>query len=202
MLSGRVAVQPVLSGSMTGYAGRGDLVVGWTPTPAPCGRRRHPVRAAGALRDPRQSPGGAPDRLVDTVDGRLVATTKGDANPQPDPWTLDLAAHPDRAGPHRALPSAGWPFIRLHLLASPAGRMAAGLTLMAAGGVLLMLGRRRLRRSDEPWPPAFEGEALEARLRLVQQRHAAEPPAPAASRFIPRQRQWTTADVLAHFPFD
>ena len=219
MLSGRLVVQPVLSGSMTGYAGRGDLVVG-----AATDTRALQVGDVILFAPPApwSTPGDRPvaHRIasVDTVDGRLVATTKGDANPQPDPWTLDLA-HTRTAQVHLVLPSVGWPFIRLHLLATPAGRMTAGLTLMATGGLLLLLGRGRRHRSDEPWPPAFEGAGLEARLRLVQQRHSAEPPAPAVSRFgpvptppakpahgplIPRQRQrhWSREDVLAHFPFE
>ena len=91
MLSGRMTVQPVLSGSMTGYAGRGDWWSGSTPDDAE-GRRRHPVRAAGPVRDPRQSPGRAPDpQHRPSSTAPPVATTQGDANPQPDPWTLDLA---------------------------------------------------------------------------------------------------------------
>jgi signal peptidase I len=216
MLSGRVAVQPVLSGSMTGYAGRGDLVIGVDTDPTSLEVGDVILFAPPA---PYETPGNHPVahriRDIELVDGSLVATTQGDVNAQPDPWTLDLA-HTRTAQVQLVLPHAGWPFIRLQLLATPAGRMTAGLTLMASGALLLMLGRQRSRRSDERWPPAFEGEGLEARLQLLQQRHAeadlppstvsrfgpvpVPPPKPARGPLIPRQ--WSRQDVLAHFPID
>jgi len=226
MLSGRVAVQPVLSGSMTGYADRGDLVVG-IATDASSLQVGDVILFAPP--EPYGTPGGHPvaHRIHDIriVDGKPVATTKGDANPQPDPWNLDLS-RTRTAEVQLVLPDAGWPFIRLRLLTTPAGRMATGFGLMAAGALILIVGRSRHRRSDEPWPPPLEGPALEARLELVQQRHPdgdvlAEPvaahvdpaPAPAAPsgrhRLIPRQRSrewcyeaWSPEEALAHSPIE
>lgn len=155
MLSGRLVAQPVLSGSMSGYAGRGDLVVG---TPTGTGSLNVGDVILFAPPAPYSTPGNHPVahriRSVEVRDGKRVAITQGDVNPQPDPWTLDLA-HTRTAQVHLVLPHVGWPFIRLQLLATPAGRMAVGLTLMACGAVILLLGRRRPRRSDEPWPPPF-----------------------------------------------
>jgi signal peptidase len=226
MLSGRVAVQPVLSGSMTGYADRGDLVIGV----ATDGTSLHVGDVIlFAPPAPYGTPGGHPvaHRIHDIriLDGKPVATTKGDANPQPDPWNLDLS-RTRTAHVRLVLPHAGWPFIRMSPLTTPAGRMATGLGLMATGALILLVGRHRSRRSDEPWPPAFEGDALEARLRLVQERHSdsADPPTPVVSRFgplpaaagdevrtpfIPRQTRrryepvaWSPEEALAHSPIE
>jgi signal peptidase len=216
MFSGRIAVQPVLSGSMTGYADRGDLLVGVDTRDLHVGDV-----ILFAPPAPYETPGNRPvaHRIhsIKLVDGTPVATTKGDANPEPDPWTLDLSR--TRTAQVRAVvPDAGWPFIRLRLLTTPAGRMATGLGLMAAGGLMLVVGRNRHQRSDEAWPPAFEGEALEARLRLVQQRHSGSdglpgprfgpvPCAPvtvAQRPLIPRQRSrvWSRVETIVHFPID
>jgi signal peptidase len=185
MLSGRVAVQPVLSGSMTGYADRGDLVVGIV-TDATSLHVGDVILFAPPA--PYGTPGGHPVahrvHTIETRDGIAVATTKGDANPQPDPWTLDLT-RTRTAEVRVVLPNAGWPFIRLSILTTPAGRMATGLGLMATGAVILLVGRRRSRRSDEAWPPPFEGEALEARLLDVQGRYAEGDPLPVDSRYGP-----------------
>lgn len=217
MVTGRIAVQPVLSGSMTGYADRGDLVVGVDTDDLHVGDV-----ILFAPPAPYETPGNRPvaHRIhsITLVDGTPVATTKGDANPQPDPWTLDLS-HTRIAEVRLVLPDAGWPFIRLALLTTPAGRMVTGFGLMAAGGLILVVGRTRGRRSDEPWPPVFEGDGLEARLRLVQQRHAgsdglpsprfgAPSAAPIPVRrgvLIPRQRsreEWSREETLVHFPID
>ncbi|MBA3742796.1 signal peptidase I [Sporichthya sp.] len=197
MLSGRMAVQPVLSGSMAGYAGRGDLVVG-------SDTRTDSLHVGDVVLfappTPYETPGNHPVahriRSIDTVDGRLVATTKGDANAQPDPWTLDLA-HTRTAQVHLVLPSAGWPFIRLHLLATPAGRMTAGLTLMASGALLLLVGRRRRRPSDEPWPPPFESDRASVPLR--QDAPAGPVPEPAAVPVQP-SRRCPSAEPLRSLP--
>lgn len=155
MLSGRVAVQPVLSGSMSGFAERGDLLVGM--------QAQGPLRVGDVILfappSPYETPGNRPVahriRGLTTVDGVPVATTQGDANPQPDPWTLDLS-RTRTAEVRLVVPEAGWPFLRLQLLATPVGRIGTGLAMMAAGGLMLLVGRPRPRRSDEPWPPPFE----------------------------------------------
>lgn len=226
MLSGRVSVQPVLSGSMSGYADRGDLVVGMATDGSSLQVGDVILFAPPA---PYGTPGGHPvaHRIHDIriVDGKPVATTKGDANPQPDPWNLDLS-RTRTAEVRLVLPDAGWPFIRLSLLTTPAGRMATGFGLMAAGALTLVIGRTRHRRSDEPWPPPLEGRALETRLELVRQSHpddalptpvvsrfgpAPAPPAPTGKhRLIPRQRTrtewcyeaWSPEEALAHSPIE
>jgi signal peptidase I len=223
MLSGRVSVQPVLSGSMTGFASRGDLVVG-VATDATSLHVGDVILFAPPA--PYNTPGdhAVAHRIFDirVVDGTPVATTKGDANPSPDPWNLDLS-RTRTAEVRLVLPDAGWPFLRLRLLTTPAGRMSAGIGLMAAGAVILAIGRKRSRRSDEPWPPPFEGAALERRLGLLQHRHPdGDVPDPApASRYgtveaptgtlslIPRQRSrawspepWSREETLAHSPID
>jgi signal peptidase len=188
MLSGRVVVEPVLSGSMTGYADRGDLVIA-VKSDATSVQVGDVILFAPPA--PYGTPGGHPvaHRIHDIriVDGRPVATTKGDANPQPDPWRLDLT-HTRTATVEFAVPDAGWPFIRLSPLTTPAGRLAVGISLMVTGGLILIIGRRRLRRSDEPWPPPFEV-------------------APVA--FIPRQLRrsfdpapWSREEALAHSPIE
>jgi signal peptidase len=223
MLSGRVSVQPVLSGSMTGYADRGDLVVG-VATDSTSLQVGDVILFAPPA--PYGTPGGHPvaHRISDIrlVDGKPVATTRGDANPQPDPWNLDLS-RTRTAEVRLVVPDAGWPFIRLRLLTTPAGRMGTGFGLMAAGGLILVVGRTRARRSDEPWPPPLEGTALETRLELLERRHpdgdvvataSRYRPAPAdgvgPAPFIPRQRTpqrwnpepWSREEALAHSPVE
>lgn len=231
MLSGRVSVQPVLSGSMTGYADRGDLVIA-TATDSTSLHVGDVILFAPPA--PYGTPGGRPvaHRIHDItiVDGKPVATTKGDANAQPDPWNLDLS-RTRTAEVRFVLPEGGWPFIRLRMLTTPAGRMASGIGFMVTGAFVLVVGRKRVRRSDEPWPPPLEGAALEARLELVGRRHAKREEAPPASRFgaapvdvppgepntgpgrhrlIPRQRSrevfnpepWSREEALAHSPIE
>lgn len=220
MLSGRLVVQPVLSGSMTGYAARGDLVVGM-PTPS------ESLHVGDVILFAPPAPYGTPDgrpvahriHSIEIVDGLPVATTKGDANAQPDPWRLDLT-RTRTAEVRLVVPNAGWPFIRRQALATPGGRMATGLVMMAAGGGILLVGRRRARRSDEPWPPAFEGAALEARLAVLAQRREDDRPVSMVSRYgpapvfraegaplIPRQVRripaaWSPEEALAHSPVE
>lgn len=217
MLSGRLAVQPVLSDSMTGYADRGDVVVGIRTDTASLHVGDVILFAPPA---PYGTPGGHPvaHRIASLtlLDGKPTATTKGDANPQPDPWTLDLT-RTRTAVVHLVVPHAGWPFIRLGALTTPAGRLTSGLSLMAVGGLVLVVGRpRRRARSDEPWPPPFEGEDLDARLRAVADLHAGgeNVPVAAVSRFgpapaerrplIPRQRvaEWSVEEALQHSPIE
>ena len=110
----------------------------------------------------------------------------------------------------------------MDLLTTPAGRMAAGLALMASGGLILLSADGGPRRSDEPWPPPFEGEALERGSGCVQQRHSGEASStgrpqrlplrtgPGTARqaargpLIPRQRhsRMESRRTLAHFPFE
>ncbi|GAA0639062.1 hypothetical protein GCM10009547_48930 [Sporichthya brevicatena] len=154
MLSGRVAVQPVLSGSMSGYADRGDLAIALETGAA--GLEVGDV-VMFAPPSPWEPPGNHPvaHRIIElrVTDGQLTARTKGDANREPDPWTLDLSR--TRTAEVRAVvPYAGWPFIRLAVLTTPAGRIGVGLSLMAAGAVLLFTGRRsRPDEADEPDAP-------------------------------------------------
>jgi len=82
---------PVLSGSMRPTYPAGSLVA---TTEAPASRlSRGDVIAflpPAEFRMPSSRP--VMHRVVtaDTVDGRLLVTTRGDANDAPDPWTLDL----------------------------------------------------------------------------------------------------------------
>lgn len=209
-------MQPVLSGSMTGYADRGDLVVG-VRTDARSLHVGDVILFAPPA--PYGTPGGHPvaHRIFDlrTVDGKPVAMTKGDANSHPDPWNLDLT-RTRTAEVRLVLPDAGWPFIRLRLLTTPAGRMTSGLGLMTVGGLILLVGRkRRPRRSDEPWPPPFEdgpAEVAPAEQTPAEQTPAqATPPATVGGlAYIPRQSRrplddvvpWSAEEALAHAPID
>ncbi|TXR51248.1 signal peptidase I, partial [Quadrisphaera setariae] len=105
-LSGLRAV-PVLSGSMTPYAAQGALVVtepvapqavqtgdvvAFVP-PAPFARGNHPVMHRVAA--------------LEQVQGAAVMTTRGDANPQPDPWRIALGGA-DLGRAVLVVPWAGW----------------------------------------------------------------------------------------------
>lgn len=94
-----IRLTPVLSGSMRPSYAAGSLVA-TTETPAAALRRGDVI----AFVPPKEfrTPSGRPvlHRVVtaDVVDGRVVVTTRGDANGAPDPWTLDLTG----ARVHRA----------------------------------------------------------------------------------------------------
>lgn len=151
MIGGGASAEPVLSGSMTGFADRGDLVVGTRG-----GTPRVGDVILFAPPAPYGTPGGRPVmhrvHTLSSHDGHLVATTKGDANGQPDPWTLNLMS--TRTEQVRAvLPGAGWPFLRLRALATPGGRVAVGVAMMAVGAGV-WLAQRRTRAPDPGGPSA------------------------------------------------
>ncbi|MEH3077449.1 MAG: signal peptidase I [Quadrisphaera sp.] len=133
-LSGLRAV-PVLSGSMTPYAAQGALVVtepvapqavrtgdvvAFVP-PAPFARGDHPVMHRVAA--------------LEQVDGKTVMTTRGDANPQPDPWRIALSGA-DLGRAVLVVPWAGWA-----VMAGPAPVVLVLLGLFAAGEGLSLLRR-------------------------------------------------------------
>lgn len=138
-------VMTVLTGSMHPAVPRGALVV-----TVPASPERLVPGALLAFRPP------APYRTVGERpvlhritavrrDGQaLLATTRGDANPAPDPWSLDLRAELRDPGgaalarPVAVVPRLGWVLT--------GGRRS--LLLVLAGGVLVTAGVRALRRRD------------------------------------------------------
>lgn len=127
---------PVLSGSMTPYAPQGSLVltvpvapsavevgdvVAFAP-PAPYARGHHPVMHRVVALDQRE--------------GTTAMTTRGDANPQADPWTVDLE-DADLGRAAFVVPGAGWLF-----MAGPGAALA-----LLLGAAAVAEGASVLRRS-------------------------------------------------------
>lgn len=141
LLTGRASMEPVLSGSMSGYADRGDLILATNVDPGSVKIGDVIMFAPPA---PWTPPGGHPvaHRVVrlQIRDGSAVALTKGDANSTQDPWTLDLT-HTRIATVRAVVPALGWPFIRLSSMASPLIRIMLGAALITLGAALGTLGR-------------------------------------------------------------
>ena len=137
-----VRLVSVLSGSMHPTVPVGALVV---TTPVEAGDVAEGDVLAFAPPPPYSTVGDRPvmHRVVaieDLPDGQHTARTQGDANPQPDPWTLDLDAGGDMARSLAVVPVLGF--------------LTAGGTWATAallGGLLLLHLRRSMsRRAPEP----------------------------------------------------
>lgn len=132
-----VRAVPVLSGSMTPYAPVGSLVLTARLAPADvtAGQVVAVVPPAPFVRD------GHPvmHRVVsvEDVDGTPVMTTRGDANPQPDPWRIALPGA-DLGRAVAVLPWLGWA-----VMAGPLPALAVVLGGACAVEGVLSLRRRR-----------------------------------------------------------
>ena len=146
--TGGVRLSPVLTGSMQSSYPAGSLVL---TAEAPASSVRAGDVIAFRPPPPYVTSSGRPvlHRVVTArvLDGRLLVTTRGDANPAADPWTLDLTG----ARIHRAHGSV--PFVGRGVAAVVSPRLAvraasvAGLLLLA-GAVLV--SRRPVATEDAP----------------------------------------------------
>ncbi|MFI7543453.1 signal peptidase I [Actinoplanes sp. NPDC049599] len=140
-----VKVMPVLSGSMSPTIATNALVVA-TPVAA------HDVRVGDVMVfNPPTVTGSVMvmHRVVElrTVDGTRTMITRGDANPGPDPWAIDL----NRSALYRvtyAIPYAGRAYRALHATATDphSSLLWAGI----AAGFLAFGVSLRLRRRNRP----------------------------------------------------
>lgn len=140
VLSGRLELLPVLSGSMAPTMPTGSLAVAVV---APIARLR--VGTVAVFHPPGQRKIIYLHRVIWLAHhaGRVLVRTKGDANPVADPWTLVLRGHSIfivRA----AIPDAGWVALWVH---SSQGRAVILLVagLLAIGLVVWELVDRRRR---------------------------------------------------------
>lgn len=145
--SGSWQASPVLSGSMEPELPTGGIVF----------TEKVPVDelAVGDVvmfHSPDEPDGQVVHRIIelqDTAQGPLIRT-KGDANPDQDPWLLSPSE--DTAWVAQgSVPYLGYPVVAMD---SPEGQAAllggAGLVVIGGGGVLLLGSRKRTENSDDP----------------------------------------------------
>ena len=137
-----VRLVPVLSGSMHPAVPMGALVL---TAPVAAEDVSEGEVLAFAPPPPYSTVGDRPVMhrvvAVDVLeDGMRTARTQGDANPQPDPWTLDLAAGGDLARSLAVVPVVGF--------LTAGGTLATAAIL--AGLLLLRLRRSMSHRDPEP----------------------------------------------------
>lgn len=158
---------PVLSGSMTPYAPQGALVltipaapsqvrvgdvVAFAP-PQPYTRGHHPVMHRVVSLEQRTS--------------TTAMTTRGDANPDRDPWTIDLnSADIGRAA--FVVPEVGWLF-----MAGPGAALA-----LLLGAAAIAEGVSAIRRPTCSCPSPTEGAAEVDAVVEVTARGRLQKPAP------------------------
>ncbi|TNM69717.1 signal peptidase I [Streptomyces sp. NP160] len=158
---------PVLSGSMTPYAAQGSLVltvpvapsqvrvgdvVAFAP-PEPYARGHHPVMHRVVSLEQRA--------------GTTAMTTRGDVNPEADPWTVDLNSA-DLGRAVLVAPGAGWLFM--------AGPGAAMALLLGAAAVAEGVSAMRPSGCSCPSPVAQAAE-VDA---VVEVTATAQPQGPAS----------------------
>jgi signal peptidase len=173
VLTGRLRLEPVLTGSMAPRFPAGTLVA-VTPVDG------HAVQVGDVVMfvppKPYGTPTGGPimHRVISVghgPDGHLQLRTKGDANAAADPWVLDG----DRGG-----------FARLRVSSVAAGRAVVMLratthfpaVLVWPGLLLLLLAGRLSRRKDKAPTPAdgpVPARVVVPAQRHYQPRHAAPP---------------------------
>ncbi|WP_371655865.1 MULTISPECIES: signal peptidase I [unclassified Streptomyces] len=137
--------EPILTGSMAPNLATGTLIALEKLDP-----RDVATGETIAFQPPKPygEPGGAPVihrvySLTKSPDGTTVMTTKGDANPAPDPWKIDLESGTYRA-PVFQVPYAGGVITWIRSL-GPFGTAA-----LITGLLITWLSVRALRRSGEP----------------------------------------------------
>ncbi|MGQ7294959.1 signal peptidase I [Quadrisphaera sp. KR29] len=134
---------PVLSGSMTPYAAVGALVVTAPVAPADLAVGDVVAFAPPALYARGRHPVLHRVTSLEQVGGSLAMTTRGDANPEADPWRIDLTgAQVSRA--LVVLPRAGW-----LLMGGPLPAVA-----LLLGATALVHGAAAVRRRRCPCTPA------------------------------------------------
>jgi signal peptidase len=168
VLTGRLRLEPVLTGSMAPHFPAGTLVA-VTPVDG------HAVHVGDVVMfvppKPYGTPTGGPimHRVISVghgPDGHLQLKTKGDANAAADPWVLDG----DRGG-----------FARLRVSSVVAGRAVVMLratthfpaVLVWPGLLLLLLARRLSRKAPPPAGEASPTRVVVPAQRNYQPRHAA-----------------------------
>jgi signal peptidase len=159
---------PVLSNSMAPEMPKGSLaVVLPTPRPdinagdiivftAPDGSHRRVIHRVNHLYGPDEA-----TTIKNWTPDKLYLLTKGDNNPQKDPWLLTLS-DPTLWKQTTVLPAAGWPAI---WLADPTVRIAvfaAGGALVAAWAIHAVWRRDTEETAPAPGDNELPGTATEA----------------------------------------